>query len=579
MAEVKKQIPTIWTTGWTDIMNTGTWRSAIPVYQRRPSPCHEACPVGGDIPVWIQQAKAKQYEQAWLTLVENNPFPAVTGRICHHPCEGGCNRGEYDGAVSVNSLEQFIGDLALENGWELPQPTAKNNKKVAVVGGGPAGLSCAYQLAGQGYGVTIFEARPEPGGILRYGIPEYRLPKEVLQKEIQRLLKLGITVCTNTAVKTAEDFAGLETEYAAVFLALGAHRAKGLPVFEENNPKVLDCLDVLSRVNQGAKVDLGEQVVVIGGGSSAMDVARTARRLGSQVKVVALETRDIMPAQQDEVREALEEGVMLYDGAMTKSAASSGGETMILNCIKVVLDQNVPPGILKPIPIAGTEFKLEANTVILAIGLEPELYDLPKLVGVDGTMVKVDANLATGRRGVFAGGDVTTPYRFVSAAIGAGKKGAREIIRYLNSLNGAAMTEQVNVPEPVSPVDLTEEVPPVAFTEVISPVAFTEVNLFYFPVLPRVDKGSVPADLRIQDFREVKTVISEAQALEESERCFSCGNCIRCNNCFYFCPDQAIAQDQSLAEGYSIRDRYCKGCGLCVEECPRGAVLLKEEQR
>lgn len=561
MAEVKKQIPTIWTTGWTDIMNTGTWRSAIPVYQRRPSPCHEACPVGGDIPVWIQLAKAKQYEQAWLTLVENNPFPAVTGRICHHPCEGACNRGEYDGAVSVNSLEQFIGDLALENGWELPQPTAKNNKKVAVVGGGPAGLSCAYQLAGQGYGVTIFEARPELGGILRYGIPEYRLPKEVLQKEIQRLWKLGITVCINTAVKTAEDFAGLETEYDAVFLALGAHRAKGLPVFEENNPKVLDCLDVLSRVNQGAKVDLGEQVVVIGGGSSAMDVARTARRLGSQVKVVALETRDIMPAQQDEVREALEEGVMLYDGAMTKSAASYGGETMILNCIKVVLDQNVPPGTLKPIPIAGTEFKLEANTVILAIGLEPELYDLPKLVSVDGTMVKVDANLATGRRGVFAGGDVTTTYRFVSAAIGAGKKGAREIIRYLNSLNGAAMAQQVNVPEP------------------LSPVAFTEMNLFYFPVLPRVDKVSVPADLRLQDFREVKTVISEAQALEESERCFSCGNCIRCNNCFYFCPDQAIARDQSLAEGYYIRDRYCKGCGLCVEECPRGAVLLKEEQR
>lgn len=561
MAEVKHEIPTIWTTSWTDELNTGTWRSAIPVYQRRPSPCHDACPVGGDIPVWIQLAKDKQYEKAWSVLIENNPFPAITGRICHHPCEGSCNRDQYDSAVSINALEQFIGDLALEQGWRLPLPVDKSNKKVAVVGGGPAGLSCAYQLSRRGYQVTIFESRSELGGILHYGIPEYRLAKAVLNQEINRLLALGIKVTTDTTIRSAEDFAALELNYDAVFLAMGAHRAKRLPQFSKDSSRVLDCLDMLAQVNQGQKLELGEQVVVIGGGSAAMDVARVARRLGSQVTVVALETQDIMPAHKDEVREALEEGVLLYDGAMIASATSSDGESLGLICTKVTLDPNVPSGVIKPVPVPNTEFSLKANTVILAVGLEPELYDLPSLVSIQDTMVKVDGNFATSRPGVFAGGDVSSADRFVSAAIGIGKKAAQSIARYLEQ------GSQARLEQPETSL-VTSEI-----------VSFKEVNLFYFSEKVRLEKGSVPPDIRLQDFREVKTGLSESQTLLEAERCFSCGKCIRCNNCFYFCPDQAIVQDQSRIEGYYVLDQYCKGCGLCVEECPRGCVLLEEERR
>lgn len=551
-----KEVPSIWTTGWTDILNTGTWRSSIPIYQKRLAPCHCACPVDSEIPTWIMLAKRQLYREAWSTLVANNPFPAVTGRICHHPCEGACNRGEYDGAVAVNALEQYIGDLALSEGWILPQPTVELDQKIAVVGGGPAGLSCAYQLRQLGYKVSLFDARPELGGVLRYGIPGFRLSKEILDGEIARLLTLSLEVKLNYQVKP-DDLSDLENEYSAVFLALGAQRSKILPQFPVDDFKVFKGLDFLEKVNRGEVPQLGQQVVVIGGGSVALDVAGTARRLGNSVKVLALEARESLPAQPDELTESMEEGVEIVAGVMVQNVSLSSDQ-ISLDCIRVTLDETSPAGVLRPILLSGTEFSVSATNVILAVGQETELTGWDSVINVGQSLVRVDANLSTNRPGVFAGGDVTPAERFVSTAIGQGKKAAFSIDKYLTKPSSQDYsTKQTNGSE--------------------DKVSYQEINTFYFPETTREGKGTVSVEQRLQNFAEHKIGFSPQQTQSQSERCFSCGNCVECDNCFYFCPDMAVVKDLSLAEHYRILDQYCKGCGSCVQECPRGAVVLKEE--
>lgn len=551
MAQVK-EIPTAWTTGWTDIFNTGTWRSAFPYHYSRPSPCHNACPISGEIATWVQQVKNKKYYDAWLTLVDNNPLPAVTGSICHHPCEQSCNRKEYDGALAINTMERFVGLLALEENWSLPKSDKITNRKVAVVGGGPAGLSAAYQLRRMGYKVTIFESRPQLGGLLRYGIPAYRLPKDILDQEIDRLLQTGIEVQTGTAV-TKEELKQLKDKYDAVFIATGAQNSKKLPQFN-NEPWLFDGLEFLEKVSKGEAPELGERVVVIGGGSAAMDVTRTAIRLGKKVYTIALETKDIMPAQKEELEEALEEGMYLYDGAMVESVTASKEKGIRLNCIKVLLDQNVPPGVIKPIPQPGTNFSIEADNVIPSIGQDADLSVLEGIVETNGSLIKVDQNLATSEEKFFAGGDLARQDRFVSAAIGDGKLAARSIASAFGDLK-------------VESKKAEEE------------VAFKDINTFYFPIASRIEEPILDVSERIQNFKEVRVRPSETEILSEAERCFSCGNCIECDNCFYFCPDMAVKRDPSREEKYYVLEQYCKGCGLCVEECPRGAVTLKEEEK
>lgn len=555
MKETFREVPSIWTTGWTDILNTGTWRSAIPFYQKRLAPCHCACPVDGEIPTWIMLARKQHYREAWFSLVASNPFPAVTGRICHHPCEGACNRSEYDGAVAVNALEQFIGDLGLSEGWPLPQPTVELDQRIAVIGGGPAGLSCAYHLRRLGYKVTLFETRPQLGGVLRYGIPRYRLSKEIWDGELGRLLALGIETKLNHPVY-ASDLSDLEKEYSAVFLALGAQSSKTLPQFSVDNHRVFKSLDFLEKVNCGEAPQLGQEVVVIGGGSVALDVAGTARRLGSHVKVLALEAKESLPAQPNELTESLEEGVEILAGVMVQNVNLSF-ETISLNCIRVTLDETSPVGVLKPILLSGTEFKVSATNVILAVGQDADLTGWDSVINVGQSLVRVDASLATNRPGVFAGGDVTPVERFVSTAIGQGKKAALSIDKYLKKPYSKGSLKEMEGSQDV--------------------VSYHEINAFYFPEKARERKGTVTVEQRLQNFAELKIGFSPEQTQSQSERCFSCGNCVECDNCFYFCPDMAVVKDSSLAEHYRILDQYCKGCGSCVQECPRGAVVLKEE--
>lgn len=558
MSNVQNEIPTIWTTSWTDVLNTGTWRAAVPVHEWRPSPCHVQCPVGGSIPAWIAQIGEGAYRDAWLTVVENNPLPAVTGRVCHHPCEANCNRAALEGPVGVNALEHFLGDYALEQGWSFPEPPAPLGKRVAVVGGGPAGLACAYHLRRSGYEVTIFEARAELGGLLRYGIPEYRLPKAVVAREVQRILDMGVKARTRTPIPDADALSRLQEEYDAVFVAVGAQRAKRLAHLAESagEGRVLEGLAFLRRVNDGEAVALGGRVVVIGGGSAAMDVARTARRLDKAVTIVALEGRDALPAQEEEVVEALEEGIVLFAGAMVAGVDASG-DALELDCRKVTLDPEAPSGVLRPIPVEGGDFRLEADTIIVSIGQDPALEPFASLVQVEQAVIQVSGNCSTSRPGVFAGGDVATIVRFVSEALGDGKRAAQGIAAYLGH------------PE-------AQVAPRLGLDQAVSR---DEVNLFYFPQADRRERAKAAASERAEDFREIARALTAAEAATEAGRCLSCGTCVECDNCFIFCPDMAVQKDATRDQHYFILDQYCKGCGLCVAECPRGAVRLEQESR
>ena len=425
----QQPVPTIWTTGWTTVMNTGTWRSQIPIHAWRPSPCHVDCPVGGEIPVWIAQVADGDYMGAWLTLVKHNPFPAVIGRVCHHPCELNCNRQALESSVGINSLEHFVGDYAIEQGWSLPEPVAAKGGKVAVVGGGPAGLSCAYQLRSLGYDVTVFEATDALGGLLRHGIPEYRLPKAVVDAEVERIVALGVEVKLQAPIDTSEKLRQLQKDYDAVFLAIGAERAKRLAQLSVFDKRVMDGLDFLRRVAAGEKPELGERVVVIGGGSAAMDVARTVRRMGKAVSMIALETRETLPAQEEEVVEALEEGVELFAGAQV-SLVEEEEACFGLTCQKVRLDPDAPPGEFRPIAFEGTDFTLKADNIIVTIGQDPEIAAFKGLFVVERGAIVTDEESGTGVEGLFAAGDVAGLVRYVSTAIGQGERAALSMALY-----------------------------------------------------------------------------------------------------------------------------------------------------
>jgi NADPH-dependent glutamate synthase beta subunit-like oxidoreductase len=358
--------------------------------------------------------------------VENNPaLPATIGRTCHHPCEKRCNRGEYDAAVAINALEQYVGDVAIREGWALAPPAAERPQNVAVIGGGPAGLSCAYQLRRQGYQVAIIDANPELGGVLRYGVPEYRLPKGVLDAEVQRIVELGEV---HTSRASARDLPARSSS-TRPFYRLRRPRPKRLPQWPENDGRVLDGIAFLRSIRDGAPLPLSQRVVVIGGGSVAMDVAGSALRLGRHVRLLSLEGREVMPAPEEEIVDVLAEGAELCDAAMVKAVEASR-EALRLRCVKVDLDPAAPPGVLRPLEIGGSDFFLKAETVILAVGQDPALADWESCITVRQSMVVIDDDYMTSRRGLFAAGDVASAERFVSTAIGDGKRAAHAIARY-----------------------------------------------------------------------------------------------------------------------------------------------------
>jgi len=549
----KDAVPSIWTTGTTEVFKTGTWRVALPQHIHAPSPCHAACPVNGDIAEWLERARAQDFRGAWEILTRHNPFPAVAGRICHHPCEAACNRAGLDGSLAICRLERHVGDVALANGWAFAPIEAPRNERIAVVGGGPSGLSAAFHLRRRGYAVTLFESRPALGGLMRYGIPSYRLARDVLDGEIARVVALGIDVRCGESMESSEDFERLRTGFDAVYLAIGARCQKRLPRLDYTQPWVMDGADYLARANAGAPPTLGKRIAVIGGGSAAIDVARSARRAGHEVTILALESVSQMPAQREEVAEALEEGVALLDGAMLTDAIDMGGAGLSLKCVRVRFETGAARGQFTVTPLAASEFLLEADAVVPSIGQDPDLAPITAALEADGALLKVDRRQATSLERIYAGGDVSSMARFVSESIGMGKRAACEIDRVLG---GSVDTGVDSGAEPV--------------------VTLAAINKFYYPAQAPAALRRLPAAQRLATDAEVQLGFDLDDALAEADRCFSCGTCIRCDNCVHYCPDLAV---QRKGDGYVVLTDYCKGCGICVKECPTGSMKMLEEAR
>ena len=523
------------------VNHTGSWRTERPVYLDRLPPCNHACPAGENIQAWLYQAESGDYHAAWKSLTENNPLPAIMGRACYHPCESACNRAQLDHEVNIHSVERFLGDEAIRRGWRF-EAGPPSGKHVLVVGSGPSGLSAAYQLARLGHKVTIYEAGPSAGGMMRFGIPKYRLPRNILNAEIARIEDMGVTIKLNTRV---DDLATLlETkEFDAAFLAVGAHVSKRAYIPAGDAAKILDALGVLRSVDGGKPPELGRRVLVYGGGNTALDVARTAKRLGAtETLIVYRRTREKMPAHDFEVQEAMEEGIQFRWLSTIKEAGDSN-----FKIEKMRLDE-------KGFPQPTGEFEtIEGDSLVLALGQDVDLSFLERVPGleiVDG-VVKVNSQMMTGYPGVFAGGDMVPAERTITVAVGHGKKAARNIDAWLR---GAAY-------EPAAKHELA---------------AFEKLNPWYYSDAPETVQATLDSIRRQTTFEEVVSGLDESNALFEARRCLSCGNCFECDNCYGVCPDNAVIK---LGAGKRFRFNYdyCKGCGMCAAECPCGAIQMVPE--
>jgi len=523
--------------------HTGSWRTLRPEYLDRLPPCNNVCPAGENIQAWLFHAESGDYEAAWRSLVRDNPMPAVMGRVCYHPCEGACNRAHLDSSVGINSVEHFLGDEALERGWKFDPPAPPTGRKVLVVGAGPSGLSAAYHLARLGHAVEIHEAGPMAGGMMRFGIPKYRLPREVLDGEVQRILDLGVTL--RLGAKVDDVMATMKSGgFDAVFLAVGAHIAKRAYIPANEAAKIMDAVQVLRGMEGESKPLLGRRVVVYGGGNTAIDVARTAKRLGAEeAMIVYRRTREKMPAHDFEVQDALEEGVLIKWLSTIKEAGEGA-----ITVEKMALDE-------KGVPQPTGEFeKLEADSVVLALGQDVDLSLLDRVPGmqIEGGVVKVGPDLMTSHPGIFAGGDMVPAERTVTVAIGHGKKAARHIDAWLRG--------EAHDPGPKHEL-----------------ATFDKLNTWYYSDASKTVRPMLDLQKRVTSFDEVVMALDETTALFEARRCLSCGNCFECDNCYGVCPDNAVVK---LGPGNRFRFNYdyCKGCGVCAAECPCGAIRMVPEQ-
>lgn len=550
-------VPTAWTNGSTEVFHTGTWRSAIARHVKAPSPCQVACPVNHDIAEWIGAARKGDLRASFDILARNNPFPAVTGRVCHHPCEPACNRVGYDQPVSIRQLERYVGDSAATEGWTFEPVELRSAARVAVIGGGPSGLAAAFHLRRRGIAVTVYEARSELGGVMRYGIPAYRLPRKVLDAEIARIVALGVEVRLSAPVVTPEAFAALRKDYDAVYVATGAGVPRRLPALE-GIPNVLDGAAYLAEANAGTPPPLGRRLCVIGGGSAAIDVARTARRAGHDVTVLALEREEALPAQRAEIVQTREEGVELRTGA-TLTRAIPGATGLRLECMEVRSVKGAGGGFsfeTRP----GSDFAFEVDAIVAAIGQDPDLAPFAGAVATRGQLIEVDAHQMNKAEAVYAGGDVTSMARFVTEAFGMGKRAAIAIVERLGATVTAPDAEVFRGARRVGAV-----------------VPLKAIATAYHTHQPRAPEVQLAAAERLTAADlEVEQGFDAAAALAEGDRCFSCGTCIDCDNCVVVCPDLAVVRGPT---GYTVLADYCKGCGLCVRECPTGSMDMVEESR
>lgn len=521
----------------------GPVRERRPVYVDLLPPCNAGCPAGENIQAWLAHARAGRHEQAWRQLVADNPFAAIHGRVCYHPCESVCNRSHLDSAVSIHGVERFLGDSAREHGWQFAPAPHPTGKRVLVVGAGPSGLSAAYHLTRLGHHVEVRDAGAEPGGMMRYGIPNYRLPLEVLDAEIERIRAFGVDLVCGHRVEdlAAERAAG---GFDAVFVAVGAHLAKRVDIPATDAGALLDAVSFLRGVASGEHPDLGRHVAVYGGGDTAVDAARVARRLGAEDTVIIYRrTAEQMPAHRHEVEEAEREGVEV-NWLRTITAFDAPA-------LQVELMRIGENG--RPVPTGQFE-TLAADTVIMALGQETESAFMRSLPGVefdDDGSVRVSSTLMTGCPGVFAGGDMVPCERTVTVGVGHGKKAAHHIDAWLSSGSGQR--------PPKHPV-----------------AEFDQLHLWYFGDAPRRAEPELSPERRVTGFDEVVGGLSAQAATFEAGRCLSCGNCFECDGCLGACPEDAVIK---LGPGHRYRFDYdrCTGCATCYEQCPVHAIEMVPE--
>jgi NADPH-dependent glutamate synthase beta subunit-like oxidoreductase len=523
--------------------HTGSWRTRRPEYVERLPPCNDACPAGENVQRWLYHAEEGDYRTAWETLTTDNPLPAVMGRACYHPCETFCNRAKLDQAVSIHAVERFLADLAIREKWSLPAPSLTTGKRVLVIGAGPSGLAAAYHLARMGHAVTIREALPRAGGMMRYGIPKYRLPRDVLDSEVARILDLGVRLECGAAV---DDITGAIEGggFGACFAAIGAHLARRIEIPTSDATRIMDAVALLRDVEKGQPPRIGRRVAIYGGGNTALDAARTVRRLGAEEAcIIYRRSQAFMPAHAFEVQEATEEGIQIR-WLNTIQRFDEG---------KILVERMEVDGQGK-LRATGEIETLEADTLVLAVGQNVDLSILEKVQGVrvDDRVVEVDERMMTGHAGLFAGGDMVPSERTVAVAVGHGKKAARHIDAYLRS--------EVWTAPPRHEL-----------------AAFETLNPWYFTDADRTVQPTLDALRRRTTFDEVHGGLTSENALFEARRCLSCGNCFECDNCYGVCPDNAVIK-LGPGSGFRIDLDFCKGCGMCAAECPCGAIRMVDEK-
>jgi len=535
------------------------------------APCKTACPVGIDVPRYVRLIAEGKFDDALAVVREKLPFPSVCGRVCFHPCEDKCHGNYLDGPIAICGLKRFIAERP-EAVVKEPSSAKSTGKSVAVVGSGPAGLTAAYYLTKLGHAVTVFEALPEPGGMMRFGIPDYRLPKDILTTEVNGIKNAGVNIRTNFKIESPTKL--LEQGYNAVFIAIGAGKGTRMGVEGEDVPVVKSSLSLMRDLNLGKKVSLGDKVMVIGGGNAAIDTARCALRLGSkEVTILYRRSRDEMPASPAEVDHALAEGVNIqFLAAPTKITMTDGKVRM--ECIRMKLGEVDASGRRRPEPISGSEFTMDADTVVSAIGQVPELPADFGLATAEGDVIQADADtLATSKAGIFAGGDAVAGAATVIDAITAGRKAAISIDKYLG---GEGEIDVALAPPEAKPV---------------------QTELQGFPVGDRTQMPSLSIDERLKNFSPVELGFDEEQAIKEAKRCLRCDlpitidveNCTGCLTCVMRCSlrfeesfSPAAARVKVIPLVGEINEIFfndeCDTCGICARYCPHDALYRGERR-
>lgn len=564
---------------------TGTWRYLRPRYVDQIPACQASCPTANNIEAWIRLLEQGKIEEAWEKATIENPFPALMGRVCFHPCQDGCNRKDLGGAVSIQMLERVLADAAGANPPDPKPFRPLSKKRVAIVGSGPAGLSCAYHLTRLGHKAVVIERNARGGGVLRYGIPEYRLPKDILDIEIDRLKKMGVEFQFGKSIKDAAAMQMLRQEYDAIFLAIGAHRSRALGIPDEKTEGVIAGLTFLDLTAQGKAPPLGKKVLVIGGGNTAIDAARTARRFGGDVTVLYRRSREEMPAFEVEVKDALAEGVNIEFLIMPKSVVVKEGRACGLICDRAKLGEPDESGRRSPVAVPSSETTFEATAILSAVGEEIETAIIPSALPIQRGALATKLGGRTEWHNVFAGGDFTDQPRMAVDALAAGKRSAIAIDCFFRKDNFDIIFQKIRIGDSNS-VRMTDYISYLSIDTAQEPeavvlsknniVKFEDLNTAYFwESKPNLYPArSVEERLGNRPFAEVHTAPPKDVAADELSRCFHCGRCTECDNCYIYCPDISIAK---VTGGYGFDFTYCKGCGVCVHECPRAAMEMIEE--